>query len=360
MQLTDFNYDLPPELIAKFPLATRSGSRLLSLDGEGVISSKHFTDILGLIKPGDLLVFNDTRVIPARLFGKKTTGGQVELLVERILDDQRILTQMHVSKPPRVGDKLLFGDDHVFEVLARAQQFFELRYLGSDRTVLEVIEAIGQIPLPPYMHRSPDESDKERYQTVYAAHKGSVAAPTAGLHFDEALLAQLREKQVEMAYLTLHVGAGTFLPVRVDDLTQHKMHAEYFELSTTVCEKIKAAKARGNRVIAVGTTSLRALESASASGRIIPFRGETNIFIYPGYTFKCVDALITNLHVPCSTLLMLVCAFAGYEPVMEAYRYAVANQYRFFSYGDAMWVECRPETAYNPPTSTNPIKGHHP
>ncbi len=360
MQLSDFNFKLPPELIAKYPLATRSASRLLSLGQDGVAQSGQFTDILDLIEPGDLLVFNDTKVIPARLFGQKTTGGKLELLVERVLDDQRILAQVHVSKPPRAGDKLLFPKNIELEVLGREQQFFELRYNGNDQTVLEVIEAIGQIPLPPYMHRAPDASDIERYQTVYAAHKGSVAAPTAGLHFDENLLARLREKEVDMAYLTLHIGAGTFLPVRVAELHQHKMHAEYFEVSATVCEKIKAAKARGKRVIAVGTTSLRALESASQQGMIEPFCGETSIFIYPGYTFKCVDALITNFHLPNTTLLMLVCAFAGYEPVMQAYRYAVANQYRFFSYGDAMWVECRAETAYNPPTSSSPIKGCDP
>ena len=301
-------------------------------------------DIVDLIETGDLLVFNDTKVIPARLFGQKTTGGQVEILVERVLDHQRLLAQVRVSKPPRIGDTLLFPSNVGFEVLGRQQHFYELRYTGSDRTVLDVIEAIGQIPLPPYMHRLPDESDKERYQTIYAAHKGSVAAPTAGLHFDAELMECLRNKHVEMAYLTLHIGAGTFSPVRVSELTQHKMHAEFFEVTPELCEKINKVKARGNRVIAVGTTSLRALESASQQSAIQPYRGETSIFIYPGYSFQCVDALITNLHLPCSTLLMLVCAFAGYEPVMQAYQYAVKNHYRFFSYGDAMWVErSRPE-----------------
>ena len=339
MQLSDFEFNLPPELIARFPLAQRSASRLLCLEGDALVP-RQFVDIEKLINPGDLLVFNDTKVIPARLFGKKSTGGQVEILVERVLDDERILAQVRVSKPPRIGDKLFFPLNVEFDILGRAQQFYELRYSHGDRTVLDVIEAIGQIPLPPYMQRQPDENDKERYQTVYAAHKGSVAAPTAGLHFDHELLARLRERGVEMAYLTLHIGAGTFSPVRVAELRQHKMHAEYFEVSDALCQQIRAAKARGCRVIAVGTTSLRALESASQSGAIQPYRGETNIFIYPGYTFQCVDALVTNLHLPCSTLLMLVCAFAGYEAVMRAYRYAVENQYRFYSYGDAMYLSC--------------------
>lgn len=351
MQLSDFSYDLPQELIAKYPLAVRSQSRLLQLDPAGAIQEGQFSDILNLIQPGDLLVFNDTKVIPARLFGQKVTGGKAEILVERLLDETRILAQVRVSKPPKSGDVLLFPQDIQFKVEARSQQFYELRYQGPHQSALEAIEAIGEIPLPPYMHRDVEESDKERYQTVYAAHKGSVAAPTAGLHFDEALLAQLKAKQVEMAHLTLHVGAGTFLPVRVPDVTQHKMHAEVFEVTADVCEKIKSAKARGNRVIAVGTTSLRALESAAREGELKPYRGETDIFIYPGFHFQCVDVLITNFHLPGSTLLMLVSAFAGYEKVMQVYRYAVERQYRFFSYGDAMWVErtvlCR---AFSAPT----------
>jgi S-adenosylmethionine:tRNA ribosyltransferase-isomerase len=341
MHLSDFEFNLPPDLIARYPLAKRSESRLLCLENNAT-SSRQFFEMENLLHPGDLLIFNNTKVIPARIFGQKSTGGQVEILVERILDHERILAQVRVSKPPRVGDKLFFPSNATFEVMGRAEQFYELRYTHTDRSVLDVIEAIGQIPLPPYMHRAPDENDKERYQTVYAEHKGSVAAPTAGFHFDHDLLARLRERKIEMGYLTLHIGAGTFTPVRVAELRQHKMHAEYFEISAELCEQIQATKARGNRVIAVGTTSLRALESASQSGTIQPYRGETNIFIYPGYRFQCVDALITNLHLPCSTLLMLVCAFAGYEPVMQAYRYAVDNQYRFYSYGDAMWVSCLP------------------
>jgi S-adenosylmethionine:tRNA ribosyltransferase-isomerase len=259
------------------------------------------------------------------------------LLIERVLDNHRVLAQVRVSKPPKVGDTLLF-DTTTFEVLSREQQFYELRCHSENQTVLEVIESIGKIPLPPYMHREPDESDKERYQTVYAEHKGSVAAPTAGLHFDNELLAALREKQVDMGYLTLHVGAGTFSPVRVDNLADHKMHSEYFDISDELCAQIQTAKANGKRIIAVGTTSMRALESASQSGTLKPYHGETNIFIYPGYTFQTVDALITNFHLPSSTLLMLVCAFAGYDRVMQAYRHAVDHQYRFFSYGDAMWL----------------------
>ena len=339
MQLDDFNFRLPKELIARYPLATRSASRLLCLGLQsGTLFHRQFNEILNLVNEGDLLVFNDTKVIPARLYGQKNTGGQVEILVERILDDQRILAQMRVSKPPRVGDFLIFPQKIYLEVGERHQQFYELRYNHSDRSILEVIESIGQIPLPPYMQRSPDEKDRERYQTVYAKHKGSVAAPTAGLHFDEDLIEKLFNKRVEMDYLTLHIGAGTFAPVRVDNIHEHIMHAEYLEVPDTLCHKIKLAKARGKRVIAVGTTTLRALETASQSGTIEAYSGETSIFIYPGYQFRCADVLITNLHLPCSTLLMLVCAFGGYERVMHAYFEAVAKDYRFYSYGDAMWV----------------------
>lgn len=339
MQLKDFDYHLPTELIARYPLEKRSGSRLFCVDHAGSEAAHvYFDHVLEQIQPGDLLIFNDTKVIPARLLGRKTTGGQVEVLVEKILDRQRMLAQVRVSKAPRMGDALLFDPDICLEVVRRHQQFYELRYNQHDRTLLEVIESIGQIPLPPYLHRSPDDADKERYQTVYAKHKGSVAAPTAGLHFDLELLQKLREKGVNMEYLTLHIGAGTFAPVRVDAIHEHKMHAEYLTVSTTLCEKIKATKAQGKRVIAVGTTSMRALETASQNGAILPYDGDTTIFIYPGYQFQCVDALITNFHLPCSTLLMLVCAFGGYERIMQAYRDAVERGYRFYSYGDAMWV----------------------
>lgn len=339
MQLSDFNFTLPPELIAKYPLAKRSDSRLLCVNSEnGELAHRHFHDVLNLINPGDLLVFNDTKVIPARLFGQKLTGGQVEILVERILGPQQILAQVRVSKSPKVGDDLILSGDVRLKVVDKNQQFYQLRYEHDERSILDVIETIGQIPLPPYMHRQPDESDKERYQTIYAKNKGSVAAPTAGFHFDDELMQALQNKGVEKSYLTLHIGAGTFSPVRVENLHEHKMHAEYLEVPAELCEKIKETKARGNRVIAVGTTSMRALETASSSGTTEPYEGETSIFIYPGYEFRCVDALITNLHLPCSTLLMLVSAFAGYKEVMKAYQEAVNQSYRFYSYGDAMWL----------------------
>lgn len=336
MKLSDFQFDLPNELIARYPLAKRSASRLLCV-GEEIIH-RQFSDVIELINEGDLLVFNETKVIPARLMGRKTTGGQVEVLVERILDDNRILAQLRVSKPPRIGDHLIFSSQIIFEVLDKKNQFYELQQTNRDHSILSVIESIGQIPLPHYMNREPDESDKERYQTVYAKHKGSVAAPTAGFHFDDELLQRLRDKKVEMGYLTLHIGAGTFSPVRVENLEEHKMHAEYLEVSQNLCEKIRDTKKRGKRVIAVGTTSMRALETASQSGETLPYHDETSIFIYPGYQFQCVDALITNLHLPGSTLLMLVSAFGGYDNVMRAYREALQQRYRFYSYGDAMWM----------------------
>lgn len=339
MRLSDFTFDLPTELIARYPLAKRSASRLLCLNSmNGDMQHKQFHDVLHLINEGDLLVFNDTKVIPARLFGHKITGGQVEVLVERVLSHQDILAQVRASKSPKPGDHLIFANQIHLEVIEKNNQFYRLRYNHEDHSILQIIESIGQIPLPPYMQRQADESDKERYQTIYAKNKGSVAAPTAGFHFDDELMQQLRDKKVDMGYLTLHIGAGTFAPVRTDDIREHKMHAEYLEVSAELCDKIRATKARGKRVIAVGTTSMRALETASQSGVTEPFEGETSIFIYPGYTFRCVDALITNLHLPGSTLLMLVSAFAGQENVMNAYQVAVKNAYRFYSYGDAMWM----------------------
>lgn len=339
MQLSDFDFKLPPSLVARYPLPARSASRLLCVDKtNGDMTHKQFKDINNLLQPGDLLVFNDTRVIPARLMGQKSTGGQVELLAERIMDEKRMLAQIRASKAPRIGEQLSFANNVVLEVTGRQQQFYEVTYQGNDKSILAVVESIGHIPLPPYMNRTPDENDKERYQTVYAQHKGSVAAPTAGLHFDVELLHHLREKKVQMGYLTLHIGAGTFQPVRVDNITQHAMHSERLEVSMTLCGQIAKTKAEGKRVIAVGTTSLRALETASQSGKITPYEGDTNIFIYPGYQFRTVDALITNLHLPRSTLLMLVCAFGGYENIMCAYQTAVDSSYRFYSYGDAMFI----------------------
>lgn len=338
MQLTDFNYHLPGELIACYPMPERSASRLLCLDRvNGSIKHAKFTDLVDLLSPGDLLVCNNSRVIPARLLGKKPTGGRVEVLVERVLDDHRILAHMKASKTPKSGTYIHFSDDIRFEMLGRQSDLFELR-CAEDKPVLEVIEAIGQIPIPPYFQRESDEVDKERYQTVYADPKGSVAAPTAGLHFDLALFQKLKDKGIDIGYITLHVGAGTFAPVRVDDITQHQMHAEHIDVSAELCEKIKNTKAAGGRVIAVGTTTARSLETASVTGELKSFSGETTIFIYPGVEFKCIDGLITNFHLPCSTLLMLVSAWGGYENVMSAYQAAVHEKYRFFSYGDAMMI----------------------
>jgi S-adenosylmethionine:tRNA ribosyltransferase-isomerase len=339
MQLSDFIYDLPPELIARYPLEKRSSSRLLCLDKKtGAMIHQKFTDLLDLISPNDLLVGNNTRVIAARLFGTKETGGRIEMLVERILDEHRVLAHIRASKSPKPNSILSFAENVTFEVLQKRDDLYELRCQDS-RSVLEILEAIGEIPLPPYFERAPEESDRERYQTIYAKHKGSVAAPTAGLHFDDELLQKFIAKGVEITYVTLHIGAGTFAPVRIDDITKHKMHAEYVDVSPTVCEQIKATKARGGRVIAIGTTACRSLETASLRGEIQPFSGDTDIFIYPGFEFRCVDALVTNLHLPGSTLLMLVSALAGYENVMRAYQEAVKERYRFFSYGDAMFID---------------------
>lgn len=340
MQLNDFNFELPAELIARYPLAKRSASRLLCLASKNKdVVHGQFSMLVDLLQEGDLLVFNDTKVIPARLLGVKTTGGQVEILVERILDEQHILAQVRASKILRLGSYLQLAQHEQLQVVDRQNQFYKLRYDNQNRSILEMIELLGQIPLPPYMQRTPEEMDIERYQTIYARHKGSVAAPTAGLHFDDDVMAALLAKKVDMGYLTLHVGAGTFSPIRVDNIHEHKMHAEYLDVSAELCTKIVAAKARGKRVVAVGTTSLRALETAAQSGVIGPYQGETSIFIYPGYEFRTADALITNFHLPRSTLLMLVSAFGGFDKVMHAYREAVKQAYRFYSYGDAMWVE---------------------
>lgn len=339
MRLKDFNFELPQSLIAPHPLPSRSESRLMFVDSDKArVEHYRFHHLIDLLRPDDLLIFNDTKVIPARLLGKKVTGGQVEILVERILDDQRMLAQMKVSKPPRIGDHLIFSADIHLTVVNKHHQFYELCYEKNDKTILEIVEQIGHIPLPHYMQRLPEEKDCERYQTVYAKNKGAVAAPTAGFHFDEELLKKLQDKQIDFGFLTLHIGSGTFTPVRVENIHEHKMHAERLEISQELSHKISQAKAQGRRIVAVGTTSLRALETASQSGKIEPYHGETNIFIYPGYQFHCVDVLITNFHLPCSTLLMLVCAFGGYENVMQAYQLATQNAYRFYSYGDAMLI----------------------
>jgi len=341
MQRRDFFYELPPELIAQQPAAERSASRLLCLDADGV-RDRAFRDLPPLLRQGDLLVFNDTRVIPARLHGEKVSGGKVEVLVERLLEERRLLAHIRASKAPKAGGRLRLAAAIDAEVLGRDGDLFELRMLG-DEPVAALLERHGHMPLPPYITRADAAADRERYQTVYARAPGAVAAPTAGLHFDEAMLGDLRAQGIESAFVTLHVGAGTFQPLRVDDLREHRMHAEWLSVSEQTCTQIEAARARGGRVIAVGTTVARSLESAAAGGALRPYSGETRLFIYPGYRFRVIDALLTNFHLPESTLLMLVCAFAGYDAVMQAYRHAVREHYRFFSYGDAMFITRRNE-----------------
>lgn len=339
MQLSDFDFTLPKELIAKHPSETRSACRLLSLDGAtGQIEHGVFSDIIDKINPGDLLVFNNTRVIPARVYGKKASGGKIEILIERLLDNNRALAHIKASKSPKEGAELTLGEDASVNVimLARHDSLFELQFPDD---VLTILNKIGHIPLPPYIDRPDDSHDREVYQTVYSKIPGAVAAPTAGLHFDQPLLEKLKQKGIEMAFVTLHVGAGTFQPVRVENIESHVMHAEYAQVSQSVVDAVLACKARGNKVIAVGTTSVRALESAAQkTGKIAPFFNDTQIFIYPGYHFNVIDSLITNFHLPESTLIMLVSAFAGYENTMNAYQEAVKQQYRFFSYGDAMFI----------------------
>ncbi len=338
MRRSEFYFELPEELIAQQPLPQRDAARMLVLDGETGRPSDHFiVDLPEFIHPEDLLVFNDTRVIPARLLGHKASGGKVEVLVERVLDEERALVQVRASKSPRTGTQLVLEETVEAEVLGRDGEFFELGF-RDPRPVHEILDAVGRVPLPPYIRRRPDESDQERYQTVYALRDGAVAAPTAGLHFDEELLDRLRAVGARVAFVTLHVGAATFQPVRVEEIDDHTMHSEYAEVSEPVVEMVRETRERGGRVVAVGTTTVRALESASAAGQLAPFAGETRIFIFPGYRFRCVDALVTNFHLPESTLLMLVCAFAGTQRVLSAYRHAVERSYRFFSYGDAMFV----------------------
>ncbi|MGS2722554.1 tRNA preQ1(34) S-adenosylmethionine ribosyltransferase-isomerase QueA [Porticoccus sp. GXU_MW_L64] len=342
MRRDQFYYHLPDELIARQPAIERRGSRLLCLDGpSGELAHRHFPDIVDQLNPGDLLVFNNTKVIPARLFGRKDSGGKVEVLVERLLDDRRLLAHVRASKSPKPGTRLVFEGDASAVMVGRQGELFELEFAGT-ASALEVLEAIGHMPLPPYIDREDNSDDRERYQTVYAQNPGAVAAPTAGLHFDDDLLAQLKAKGVDMAFVTLHVGAGTFQPVRAEDIRDHHMHAEVVEVTAEVCQQVQDTKARGKRVIAVGTTSVRCLESAARNGAIEPYSGDTDIFIYPGYEYRVVDVLLTNFHLPESTLIMLVSAFAGYGHTMNAYRQAVEQQYRFFSYGDAMLISRNP------------------
>ncbi|AHF04846.1 S-adenosylmethionine tRNA ribosyltransferase [Marichromatium purpuratum 984] len=342
MRRSDFHFDLPDELIAQYPLAERAASRLLVLEaGAARPSDRRFLDLPELLRPNDLLVFNNTRVMRARLFAVKETGGRVELLIERVVEPGVALAHLRASKSPKPGARLLIDGVPCIEVIGRDDDLFRLRALDDDFTVL--MERFGHMPLPPYITRADEAADESRYQTVYARNAGAVAAPTAGLHFDEALLDRLDAIGVERAEITLHVGAGTFRPVRVDDLDQHRMHSEWLEVDETLCARVAETRARGGRVVAVGTTSVRALETAAAAGELRPYRGESRLFIRPGYRFRVVDAMVTNFHLPESTLLMLVCAFAGYQRMMAAYRHAVAERYRFFSYGDAMFLAARRE-----------------
>jgi S-adenosylmethionine:tRNA ribosyltransferase-isomerase len=346
--LSDFSYTLPDKLIASQPPEQRSASKLLCLNATtGAMQHRIFRDLTDMINPDDLLVFNDTRVIPARLYGVKQTGGKVEVLVERLLDNNTALVQIKASKAPQPGTRLLFdaGPESsqssalplVATVIKREKEFFQVQF-ECQNSLTDVLEEIGHIPLPPYIKRSDVAMDKERYQTIYAKRKGAVAAPTAGLHFDEALLERLRDKGVEFGFVTLHVGAGTFQSIRVNNILEHKMHAEIIEVTNSLCNQISACRKRGGRVIAVGTTTVRSLESTMGENEVCPYQGETDIFIYPGYKIRAVDAMITNFHLPESTLMMLVSAFSDINMLLGAYEEAIKNEYRFFSYGDAMFI----------------------
>lgn len=344
MQVADFAFNLPDKLIARYPTEERSASRLMRLHGEtGEVEHGYFADILGFLQPEDLLVLNNTKVIPARLYGAKESGGKIEILVERMLDDKRLLAHVRASRSPKPGARLLLEGEVWATMVSRQDSLFELQLEGSE-TVLDVLQRLGHMPLPPYIDRPDETADRERYQTVFGEKHGAVAAPTAGLHFDEALLDAIRAKGVRIVTITLHVGAGTFLPVKVDNIEDHHMHGEIVEVTEEVATAVKHTRANGGRVVAIGTTSVRALEAASAEGDIAAYAGETHIFIYPGYKFKSVDALLTNFHLSESTLLMLVSAFAGRDHVLAAYNEAVAQEYRFFSYGDAMLVTPQQET----------------
>lgn len=337
MQRADFVYSLPPELIAQHPNSERGTSRLLHINGVNKSwTDRLFADLPALLRPDDLLVFNDTRVIPARVFGVKPTGGQVEIVLERVLQGRHILAQVNASKPLRVEAPVQLAGGVTATFVQRHEDLFELE-LSADP--LPFFMQHGALPLPPYIERDTEELDSERYQTVYSRELGAVAAPTAGLHFDQAMLDRLAALGVRSAFVTLHVGAGTYQPVRVNDLDQHRMHEEVVRVGEDVCTAIRETRARGGRVIAVGTTVVRSLESAAQAGELQPFVGDTRLFIRPGYRFRVVDALITNFHLPESTLLMLVCAFGGHATMLAAYRHAVAQRYRFFSYGDAMLIE---------------------
>jgi len=338
LKKSDFHFDLPPELIAQAPLAERSASRLLVVDAKhGRREDRRFTDLVELIAPGDLVVFNDTRVLPARLFGRKDTGGAVEILIERITGAHEARVQLGVSKKPKPGGRILFDDGTAATVLGRDGEFFALRFDATE-PLEKLLLRLGRMPLPPYIERTADAADDERYQTVYARESGAVAAPTAGLHFDKPLLDALTARGAHFGYVTLHVGAGTFQPVRAERIEDHVMHREWLNVGAELVEKIRRTREQGGRIVAVGTTVVRALETAMRDGVLQPFAGETQIFIFPGYRITSVDALVTNFHLPESTLLMLVSAFAGRETMLAAYRHAVEQRYRFFSYGDAMLI----------------------
>ncbi len=360
MLRSDFNFDLPLDLIADYPSDARTGCRMLCLEGNsGKLADKHFYDLKEFLEPGDLLVFNDTKVIPARLYGKKDTGGAIEFLIERLISETSALTHIKASKAPKVGSTLMVDGGYEFLVTGRVDDLFKIETKNS-ASLLDILYSVGHIPLPPYIDR-PDESiDRERYQTVYSKVPGAVAAPTAGLHFDEEQIEDLKAYGVNTAYVTLHVGAGTFQPVREDDIKNHHMHKEFVHLSKEVADAVISTHKAGHRVIAVGTTAVRSLESAAlyahkinSEDEIVPFSNDTSIFIYPGYKYKVVDALITNFHLPESTLIMLVSAFAGYAHTMQAYAHAVSDKYRFFSYGDCMFITKNTEAASDlPPSAT--------
>ena len=349
MKTSDFHYELPAELIAQAPLPERSASRLLVVPpGQAALQDRHVRDLPSLLQAGDLLVFNDTRVIPARLFGNKATGGRVEILIERLLGGDEARAQLGVSKPPQIGSRIALDAGGEAEVLTRGEDgFWQLRFHVAE-SLEQWLQHAGRLPLPPYIQREPGADDAERYQTVFARKIGAVAAPTAGLHFDDALLDALRERGVQFGHVTLHVGAGTFQPVRVDDVRQHRMHSEWINVGAELVQQVRRTREAGGRVIAVGTTVVRALESALADGELQQYAGDTTIFIFPGYRLRSIDALLTNFHLPESTLLMLVSAFAGKERVFQAYGHAVRERYRFFSYGDAMLLFPQDHSAQEP------------
>ena len=340
MKKSDFYYALPDELIAQQPLAERGASRLLCLDkNSDAIEDRQFSDLLELLHKDDLLVLNNTKVIPARLFGHKQTGGKVEILIERVLNEREVLAHMRSSKSPKAEALIDLDSGFQCQVLGRVDDLFHIRFKG-EQALADILERIGHMPLPPYIERADDINDRTRYQTVFAQQSGAVAAPTAGLHFDKIMMAKIQAKGVAIAFVTLHVASGTFRPVRVENLAQHVMHKEYFDVPKATVNAVELAKSRGGRVIAIGTTAMRSLESASRNGHLEVSRGDTDLFITPGYQFKTVDAMLTNFHLPESTLLMLVSAFAGYERIKKVYQHAIAARYRFFSYGDAMFIQC--------------------